>query len=90
MQISMSMAEMERSAGVLVGQAYGEAMARALRRTPWTGMSGATLPVLPRFTWWGCGTSISARIAVLTAQGAVLTRPVAASPDGPTGQPVPQ
>lgn len=50
-------------------------MTRALRRTPWTGTSDAALPVLPRLTWWGRGTSISARIAVLTAQRAVLTRP---------------
>lgn len=75
----MSTAQVERSAGVLVAQACGEALTLALRRAARPGTSGrseiAEIPQHPDvdLTAWGRGINISARIAQLTSNGAVLT-----------------
>lgn len=72
----MSTAQVERSAGVLVAQACGEALTLALRRAARPGTSGrseiAQHPDVD-LTAWGRGINISARIAQLTSNGAVLT-----------------
>lgn len=75
-QTAMSNAQMERSGGVLLGQACGEALTRYMSRLPGTWTSVVSLrEAAPTMTSWGRGTNISARIAEITSKGAVLTRP---------------
>jgi ADP-ribosyl-[dinitrogen reductase] hydrolase len=72
----MTTAQVERSAGVLVGQACGEALTLALRRAVDVGASSSetSQPGEPTLDAWGRGINISARIARLTSNGQVLTK----------------
>jgi ADP-ribosyl-[dinitrogen reductase] hydrolase len=72
----MSTAQVERSAGVLVGQACGEALTLAWRRAVESGTPAAAETAQPHdltLTEWGRGINISTRIAPITSGGGVLT-----------------
>lgn len=72
----MSTAQVERCAGVLLGQACGEALTLAFRRAPDSGAQAepGTSPCHDlTLSAWGRGINISARIASLTSGGAILT-----------------
>lgn len=78
MQAAMTTAQMERSAGVLVGQACGEALSHAVHHgTSGDQVMAANPPrAVPTLTEWGRGTNISARLASPASEGAALGRPL--------------